>query len=32
MDLGLTGRTFIVGGGSRGLGAATAAALHADGA
>jgi len=32
MDLGLTGRTFIVGGGSRGLGGATAAALHAEGA
>ena len=32
MDLGLTGRTFIVGGGSRGLGCATAAALHAEGA
>lgn len=32
MDLGLTGRTFIVGGGSRGLGAATGAALHAEGA
>ena len=32
MDLGLAGRTFIVGGGSRGLGAATAAALHAEGA
>jgi 3-oxoacyl-[acyl-carrier protein] reductase len=32
MDLGLSGRTFIVGGGSRGLGAATATALHAEGA
>lgn len=32
MDLGLTGQTFIVGGASRGLGAATAAALQAEGA
>jgi len=32
MDLGLVGRTYIVGGASRGLGRATAAALHAEGA
>lgn len=32
MDLGLTGRTFVVTGGSRGLGRATAAALVAEGA
>jgi 3-oxoacyl-[acyl-carrier protein] reductase len=32
VDLGLAGRSYVVGGGSRGLGRATAAALVADGA